>query len=126
MPTGNTNAGEVGTPCSAARFFDPVSLPEQDFDYAVTEIALNDDLALFRRTAHTAFAFEQASQLFQVVVAADETFNQSHLFACPLLAALGALIIFAGGMHSPFFLLSAALCALAPAMAFFWYKRRKK
>ena len=30
MPTGNTNAGEVGTPCSAARFFDPVSLPEQD------------------------------------------------------------------------------------------------
>lgn len=45
--------------------FDPVSLPEQDFDYAVTEIALNDDLALFRRTAHTAFAFEQASQLFQ-------------------------------------------------------------
>lgn len=47
-------------------------------------------------------------------------------FACPLLAALGALIIFAGGMHSPFVLLSAALCALAPAMAFFWYKRRKK
>ena len=47
-------------------------------------------------------------------------------FACPLLAALGALIIFAGGMHSPVVLLSAALCALAPAMAFFWYKRRKK
>lgn len=47
-------------------------------------------------------------------------------FVCPLLAVLGALIIFAGGMHSPFFLLSAALCALAPSIAFFWYKRRKK
>lgn len=45
-------------------------------------VALNDNLAVLCAAAHSALGFQGLAQRFEIVIAADETCDESNLFAC--------------------------------------------